>query len=99
MSIDRIADLPIDKNYTPQTGDLEFMYRLFQPKNTTAIKNVAGGFQLAFIAALLFGLLSTDFAYKLVESYSKSSTVVNKIILMLVFMIVLYLLQKFYLKM
>ncbi len=98
MSGDDIRQLPVNKEKSPKPGDLELIYNLFQPKNKQAIAAVASPFKLAFVGAILFGILSLPIAGKLTEMCCKGNPIMAKLALMVVFLTLFFLLQKLWLK-
>lgn len=95
---DAIHELPVNKEQAAKPGDLELMHNLFQPSNKVAIANIASPFKLAFVGALLFGVLSLPLVGKLVDGYFKGNVVMGKIALMVVFMVLYFLIQKLWIK-
>jgi hypothetical protein len=95
--MDTLDKLPINESAEPRPGDLEFIYNIFQPKNTTEIIKYAGTFKTAFLGAILFGIFSLPFLTGLSDKYWKNS-IYSRIFLMLLFFIVFYIIQKVYLR-
>lgn len=98
MSGDSINSLPINNKNQARPGDLELIHNLFQPQNAQAIKSEIqrgiSSFKLAFIGAVLFGILSFPIISKFLDIYTKNC-IISKIVLMLIFMVVFFLVEKF----
>ena len=86
MSGDNIKNLPVSKDARPKPGDLEFVYNLFQPVNKEIIKKAVSPFMLAFVGAIIFGVLSLPFFSNLAKKCTGSS-LSAQLVLMFAFLV------------
>jgi len=96
---DDIRNLPMSKEYPAKPGDLEIIHNLFQsPRGTQIIRQGismgVSSFKIPIIAAILFGVLSLPIISTLISGYTKGNVIFTKLILMVLFAIILWILDK-----
>ena len=99
MSGDNIFALPLNENHKSDKSELELMYNLFQPNNKQLIATSISVFKLSLVGSVLFGILTIPIFTKLVNIYTKDNQLLGKMLLMAIFLVAFFLIQKLVLKM
>lgn len=99
MSGDKISSLPINNDSEPKQGDLEVIYNLFNsPKTVQTVKNTVSSFKYSIIAGLLYGIFTLPFITNLVGNYCKGNAIFAKLMMIVAFIIIFFIIQKLFLK-
>lgn len=91
---DLIRSLPVN-NDIPKPGDLEFMYRLFQPANAPLINKMTSPFKYAALGAVLFTILSLPVVFSVVQKLF-SNPLSFRLALFVLFFIVYFIAEKIF---
>lgn len=96
---DKISGLPMNNDIEPKQSDLEIIHNIFNsPKTKETVTQTVSSFKLSFVAGLLFALFTLPFITKLVENYCKGNPIFTKLVLIILFMLSFYIIQKLVLK-
>lgn len=94
MSGDDIRTLPTSPNRQARPGELELIYQLFgQKENYPVIKKAITPFKSAFIGAILFGILSLPFVFKISDKILGNS-IYGRLLLILAFFILFFVMTR-----
>lgn len=94
---DEISTLPINKNFKAKPSDLELIHNFFRPQNIPIITNGINSFKFAVVATILFFILSLPVSSTLINVWTHNA-IFTKLILVSIFFVVFYILQKFVFK-
>jgi uncharacterized membrane protein YesL len=94
MSGDDIRTLPTSPNRQARPSELELVYQLFgQKENYPIIKKAITPFKSAFVGAILFGILSLPFVFKISDKVL-GNPIYGRLILIVAFFIVFFIMTK-----